>query len=655
MKNISSLKNRFDSSKQTLLSNEERKAINKIITLTRELTGVQLNEHHQAMIISRLRKRLIELEINTFADYVDYYNSYKSSESSKLITLLTTHYTYFFREFAHFEFLINKAIPALLPIIKARKDQTLRIWVAASSRGQEVYSLAMYLDFHLKRFDSNINFEILGTDIDSECIAVAKNGVYPRNELKEVPLALLGDHWIKGSGEVENYVKVKKNLRSHCQFEILNLLELKTTFNPSNKFDLIFCRNVFIYFNADQIKLIANELLARMIPEGYFFIGISESLSNLNLPIASPGPSVYRHKLQIEKSIANSVISKSTIPSKISPTGFKPTIIHNIDSKHVTVPPLIRVLCVDDSSTILMLLKKILSKENGFEVVGVANNGIEAKKQLALLKPDVMTLDIHMPEQTGIEYLEQNYKLGHPPVIMVTSVSRENADLAGRSLSLGASDYVEKPAMSNMSERGDEIRNKLRYSLQTNTQGQQPNLRLDHAFQKASRMEHLESKIRIIVFPLSARKKIKTVLSELSGTQPPCLLFVDGFNEPLSNFSELLTNEFGQKVINHTGPMKKYKNNDLILMDINNTIQELVKIIPKEMSISILVFGEISTDSALKLKLFKNAQFVLEDLGSGKGSKNLTDVAYDVVPHTSFAYLSNEYFSKQKNAIIIKK
>lgn len=647
MKNSTSPKNKL-SSNQITLSQSESKSISKIMDIANQLIGLQLNEKHQSMVISRLRKRLIELEIATFSEYVEYYNSYKAAESPKLITLLTTHYTYFFREFAHFEFLINEAIPNLLPIIKKRKDQTIRIWVAAASRGHEVYSLAMYLDFHLKRFDPNIRFEILGTDIDSECIAIAKNGVYSRNEIKDVPIALLGDHWVKGTGEVENFVKVKKALRSHCQFEVLNLLELKNNFNPTKEFDLIFCRNVFIYFNSEQIESIAKDLLSRMHLEGYLFIGISESLSNLKLAVESPGPSVYRNKRQVSKPETNSKIHRATLPINKNPTN-QPSIPFLAWQSSENRP--IRVLCVDDSPTILMLLKKILTKENGFEVVGVANNGIEAKSQALLLKPDVMTLDIHMPEQTGIEYLEQNYKVGHPPVVMVTSVSRENADLAGRSLSLGASDYVEKPAMANMSERGDEIRNKLRYALQMKLQENKPNFDVDRAFQKVMKIEETESKIRIMIFPLSARKKIKTVLSELSGKQPPCILFIEGAKDLLSNMSELLTKELDHKVIYHSGSLKNLKERDILLMDVSASVDELVRNYNPEVKISVLVFGETSKINAEKLKLLRDAHFVLEDLGFGKGCKNLSSVAHDIVPFTSFSYLSNEYFSKKKNKI----
>jgi two-component system chemotaxis response regulator CheB len=123
------------------------------------------------------------------------------------------------------------------------------------------------------------------------------------------------------------------------------------------------------------------------------------------------------------------------------------------------------VLVVDDSTSIQAVLKQVLGKDRGFEVVGTAANGIEAAKLLRTLEVDAMTLDIHMPGQGGVDYLKANFSRAHPPVVMVSSVDREEADLAHKCLTIGASDYVEKPTLANMGERGEELRNKIRAAL----------------------------------------------------------------------------------------------------------------------------------------------------------------------------------------------
>ena len=506
----------------------------------------------------------------------------------------------------------------------------------------------MFLDLHLKQLDPSLKYEIFGTDVDPESAEIAKNGVYLRTELKEAPLSLLGDHWVKGSGEIEAYVKAKKSLRDQCRFQVGNLLELKPGSVPNEKFDIIFCRNVFIYFNLDQIRSITQQLLLRLSPDGYFFIGISESLSGLNLPVGSPGPSVYRHK---EKHDAELAKSKNVSLPKTPTTSAKPgtplnPALHASPSGNALPSKPIRVLCVDDSMSILTLLKQILSKENGFEIIGIAKNGLEAAQQMLTLKPDAMTLDIHMPEQTGIEYLEKNYKTGHPPVVMVTSVSRENADLAGRALGLGAADYVEKPALTNLAERGEEIRTKLRCAVIAQSLSKASHLHVDKSFQTKRAVTHPEKKLRIISFTLSARSNLKTLLNEFTGAQPHTILFLEGAKDALPALAEMLSNETGKKITYAPDVPNDLKPDEISLLDFSSSAQKLWETHARKKKTSILVFGDVSKGGAEKLLQFQGAQLVLEDLGSGVGSKPLMEVASDVVLPTSFAYLSSEFLSE---------
>ena len=617
---------------QIQLSGSEMAAVQELCKIAADLTGVQLTDRHQIMITSRLQKRLVDLKLNSLSEYLMFYRHNRHQEDQKLISLLTTHHTYFFREYSHFEFLLSDVLPPLLPLILARPDKTIRIWAAACSRGQEVYSLAMFLDFHLKKINPSLKYEILGTDIDSESIAIANNGVYFRSELKSAPLSLVADHWAKGSGEIEAYVKAKKSIRQFCSFRPANLLELKAGSEPNEKFDIIFCRNVFIYFNSQQIKAITQQFITRLAPAGFLFVGISESLNSLGLALKTCGPSVYRHQsIALDKSISK---VKESTPVRSVPMVSKQTPI--------------RVLCVDDSPVILTLLKQILSDggKNEFEVVGTAVNGIDAAKKVQELRPDVMTLDIHMPEQTGIEYLEKNFKSGHPPVIMVTSVAREDSSLAGKALSLGAADYVEKPALSNLPERGEEIRTKLRCALLSSNTGV-THLGLDRAFQTKGTVsvERADEKLRVVCFSLSARERVKNLLKEFQGDQPSCVLMVEGGALALPAVADYLTRETGKKVQYSENSPTQFEPNTIFLVDLASSVDIVQKTALKKET-SVLVFGELAKLSAERLLLFRGAHLVLEDLGGGKGSQILQDVANDIVLSTSFSYLSDEYFCK---------
>ena len=618
------------------LKTAENAAIEQLAGLAHELTGIQLTQKHRDMIQARLQKRLSELGLSDLTAYVAYFHAHRTSESAKLVGLLTTHHTYFFREFAHFEFMIEKALPALLSTLQARPDRTLKVWSAACSRGQEVYSLAMALDLHLKRLDPTLKFEILGTDVDQESVDFAANGVYAFEELKSAPLAMLGQHWARGTGDISAFVKAKTSLRAHCKFAAANLNSLPKNISAT-KFDLIFCRNVFIYFNQDQTLAITNDLLSRLDAKGYLFIGISESLlhfqAKLATPVATEGPSVYRHKTAAQ---APARTATAKTPTDTRPAA--PSIVAAV------APKILRVLCVDDSPVILKLLGQILTAEHGFEVVGTALNGLEAAEKMRTLKPDVMTLDIHMPLQTGIEYLEKNFGAHHPPVVMVTSVTRETGDLAGRALSLGAADYVEKPALSNLQERGEEIRAKLRCA-RPSTAPARERLQLDQSFQKLAQGS-ADKNITFLLLPLSKRGDCKTVIREMSPNDGPCVIFVEGAGGSLESMADVLSKEFARKVRYAANVPATWTSADFWLMDFTSSGQTAFQSASASRAVSVLVFGECSRAACDRVRSFSGAQIVLEDLGNGRGCEGLMSAASDVVLSTSFVYLARDFFGR---------
>lgn len=414
----------------------------KIVT---EMTGIQLGEKQYSMIESRLKSRLIKLSIDSFKDYIVHLKKNLESESQALISLLTTHHTFFFREFPHFEFMLNHALENLIAAARKRPSRTIEIWSAAASKGHEVYSLAMFFDFHLKAIAPDVKFKIYGTDVDPESIAIAKNGVYRNDELKQSPATYLGDHWVRGTDEVKSFSKVKKALKDHCHFEVCNLFSIKP-FVQNKKFDIIFCRNVFIYFNAEQIKSLSTSLLECLEPHGFLILGLSESLNGINNSVQLIAPSTYR----IPPAPAATNANKA--PLLVKPVATEPA------------KPF-RILCVDDSPTIHSLLGQILTKEYGFEIKGKAMNGREAINILKTETFDAITLDLHMPELDGIGFLTE-YKNKDIPIIVVSSVNRDDLSMAHKALSLGAMDYVEKPSLQNKAQAGNEIRSKLKMTIQ---------------------------------------------------------------------------------------------------------------------------------------------------------------------------------------------
>jgi chemotaxis protein methyltransferase CheR len=617
--------------KKLLEDNEQQKgskgAMQKLADIARELTGVQLTEKHRDMMLSRLQKRLQELGLKDLDAYLDFFAQNRASETPFLIGQLTTHHTFFFREFGQFEFLQTKLLPQLLPLLQKRPDKTLKVWSAACSRGQEVYSLAMFLDFHLKRMDPSLKFKILGTDVDPGSVKFAQNGVYPFSEIKEIPMQMLGTHWAKGTGEIKDFVKVKPSLRELCHFRTINLQSLGVTEKMTDRFDVVFCRNVFIYFSPEQIQAFSRQILKQLEPHGHFFIGISETLSGLKLPIKSVSGSVYQ---QLEA-------GKATESNKVEP---KVSVSKNNGP--------LRVLCVDDSPSILALLKKILSKEHDFEVVGTAANGLEAAKQVEALKPDIMTLDIHMPEQTGIEYLRRNFKTGHVPVVMITSVSREDSGLAGQALQYGASDFIEKPALTNLQEKAEEIRMKLRVAQHSGVLGLKQSMSLDKEIQKKQELFQPETAVRLLIGSLSSRQKMKWMLDECrQATEPPIVLVLDGAKDALLSATDVLKKDLGVNVLTSDQVPQSLEVGKVYAIDLKTQLEGLRALCLQGRRVSMCVFGDVTKASVEKLLAWDGAHLILEDIDKGKGAKLLMDIASEVVPVTSFEYISSNFLSKK--------
>ncbi len=511
----------------------EKILLASVAEIVGELTGVRLGEKQSHMVASRFRKRLIDLRMRRPQEYVSYFNENTEAETQALVSLLTTHHTFFFREFTHFEFLRDQGLAALVAAAKKRGQSKLRFWSAACSRGHEVYSLALFLDFHLKKIDPTFTFEIVGTDVDPKSVSIAQNGVYHRKDIISIPALYMGDHWARGTGEIADYAKVKASIKSRCKFQTQNLLDISRTKSEA-PFDAIFCRNVFIYFSPAQIKLITENLLQCLRPDGYFFVGVSESLGGVDLPMKNVGIAIYER-------------SDSARLTKVSGVSAKPTPAPAAVSV-AAKPKLTRVLAVDDSGTVHSLLRQILRPEYGFEIVGKALNGLEAAEFLKKNTVDVMTLDIHMPEQTGIEYLEKNFRRGHPPVVMISSVSRDNADLAVRALQLGASDYVEKPALNQLQEQGDQIRTKLSCAVINHGLEEKVVARVDQEFKAALQIKAPDTCFRIVMAGPGDRKKIDHLIREFTGDQPPTVFLMDGLEQALPAVAKDLSSLSGRSI-----------------------------------------------------------------------------------------------------------
>lgn len=428
-----------------LKAQEDRSVVGRVVAevsrVVEEMAGVQLGPKQASMVESRLRTRMQRLALADFGSYLDHLNRHREEESQALLSLMTTHHTFFFREFAHFEYLQSHVLAGAVERARRRGDRKIRVWSAACSRGQEAYSLAMFFHHHLAQTAPDVDYEIWATDIDPESVGIGRNGVYKIDELKQVPVVYSANHWIRGKGAVSEYAKVRDALKSKVRFATANLLEPEG-FLGDKMFDVVFCRNVYIYFNREQIRTSASKILKNVVDGGFLFLGVSESIAGLELPVESQGSSIHRRKA----------------------AGAKAAPVKEVAAEPAARAPL-RVLCVDDSPTIHGLLKKILVAEHGFRIVHGAMNGKEALEWLKTGQADLMTLDIEMPQMDGPTFLKTCPREKRPPVLVLSSLNRDDSPLGGRMMGLGAFDYVEKPSLQNLAQAGNEIRAKLRLAM----------------------------------------------------------------------------------------------------------------------------------------------------------------------------------------------
>jgi len=244
--------------------------------------GINLSDEKKTLVTSRLSKRLRHYSLKSFQDYFDLLTRPDSiSEKQMAIDLLTTNETYFFREPKHFVFLENEILK------KWDGKRKLKLWSAASSTGEEAYSLAMLLDDTLR----NKPWEIFGSDISSRVIKKAQQGHYIQHRIDGIPKEYLHKYCLRGTGEHEGTLLIDSKLRSRVTFAQINL---KQPLLNINAFDIIFLRNVLIYFDLETKTKIINQLIDRLLPGGYLFIGHSESLKDITSKLKTIIPTVYQ-------------------------------------------------------------------------------------------------------------------------------------------------------------------------------------------------------------------------------------------------------------------------------------------------------------------------------------------------------------------------
>lgn len=244
-------------------------------------SGIDLPESKRHLVAGRLRGRLASLGLDCYEAYFALIGQAdQAAERQFLIDALTTNETYFFREPQHFQLLAREILPSLA-------GRRPRLWCAAASSGEEPYSLAMVLSDQL----GLDNWELLASDLSSRTLQRAASGLYPMQRLEQFPEAYLKRFCLKGHGEYAGQLLIRRELRERVQLRQHNLMD---SARDLGKFDVIFLRNVMIYFNLEVKRRVMAQLLPQLNPGGWLILGHAESLFGVDTPLIPISPSVFR-------------------------------------------------------------------------------------------------------------------------------------------------------------------------------------------------------------------------------------------------------------------------------------------------------------------------------------------------------------------------
>ncbi|MFZ4480790.1 MAG: CheR family methyltransferase [Rhodoferax sp.] len=247
-----------------------------------DAAGITLSTAKKALVTGRLAKRLEHCQVDSYGAYLRLLMSGKAAEEVQIaVDQLTTNETYFFREMKHFDFLREQALAA-----RARV-QPFRVWSAASSSGEEAYSIAMVLADCME----TTPWEVLGSDISTKVLEGAARALYSNERGRHIPQAYLHRFCLKGAGEYANHLLIERNLRSRVSFRQVNL---NVALPEMGQFDVVFLRNVLIYFSDETKRQVVSRVISGIKPGGHFFIGHSESLNGINNSVEALFPSIYR-------------------------------------------------------------------------------------------------------------------------------------------------------------------------------------------------------------------------------------------------------------------------------------------------------------------------------------------------------------------------
>ncbi len=263
-----------------------------IAEFVEKASGIQMPREKIALMESRLQSRLTNLGFDNYDAYIKFAfssNRGKQDELVHIMDAMTTNMTFFFREMEQFEILSNQVLPEIL-----QQKRVIRIWSAGCSTGEEPYSIAMTMEEYMRKNNINFSYEIIATDISTHVLSVGAYAVYPMKEVADVSIKLKRNYLLRGRDAAGNeFVRIKPEVRRRVKFKYLNFMNKR--YDIEKNFDIIFCRNVIIYYSKQTRQEVLSRLCSHLLKGRYLFLSQSESIVGMDLPLEGQAAfSVYR-------------------------------------------------------------------------------------------------------------------------------------------------------------------------------------------------------------------------------------------------------------------------------------------------------------------------------------------------------------------------
>jgi chemotaxis protein methyltransferase CheR len=257
--------------------------------------GIRMPDSKRIMLEARLQKRLRRFGFDSYKKYIDYVFSDEGRESEliNMIDAVTTNKTDFFREADHFDFLIETIVPTAGARTGAGISKPFAVWSAGCSTGEEPYTIAMVLE-ERRALDPRFSFHVFASDLSTQVLDKAREAVYEESKVAVVPLSFKKKYMLRSKDKEKSLVRMKPEIRARVSFDRINFMDERYPINDF--YDVIFCRNVIIYFERSVQESILRKLCAHIHPGGWLILGHSETLTGMNIPLKGVAPTIYQRQ-----------------------------------------------------------------------------------------------------------------------------------------------------------------------------------------------------------------------------------------------------------------------------------------------------------------------------------------------------------------------